>query len=68
MIYRRATLMGLAMLGGSLIAVELTASAMQMAAIHAESKRVAMWRAEQQHLAAVPAPVRASNIVEASLR
>ena len=66
--YGRATLVGLIMLSGALVAVDLTASAVQMAAIHAESKRVAAWRLEQPQFAAAPAPVRASYVVEAALR
>ena len=65
--YTRATLVGMMLLGGALVAVDLTASAVQMAAIHAENKRVAAWRLAQQQLAAAPAPVRASYVVEASL-
>ena len=64
--YGRATLVGMMLLGGALVAVDLTASAMQIAAIRAENKRVADWRLEYQHLAAVPAPVQA-EVVEASL-
>jgi hypothetical protein len=64
--YRRATLVGLIMLSGALVAVELTASAVQMVAMNAGNKRVAAWKLEQQVLAAA-GPVRASDVVEASL-
>jgi len=56
------------LLGGALVAVDLTASAVQMVAMHAENKRVAAWTAEQRQLAAAPAPVRASYVVEVSLQ
>ncbi len=66
--YRRATLVGMMLLGGALVSVDLTASAVQIVAMHAENKRVAAWRLEQQKLADAPAPVRASYVVEASLQ
>lgn len=64
--YRRATLVGLIMLSGALIAVDLTASAVQMVAMHSGSTRMAVWHMEQQRELAM-APVSA-NMVEASLR
>jgi hypothetical protein len=64
--YRRATLVGMMLLGGSLVVVDLTASAVQMAAIHAENKRVAAWQTEQRREAAFT-QARMSNLVEASL-
>jgi hypothetical protein len=57
-------MVGLIMPSGALVAVELTASAVQMVAMHAGSKRVADWQIEQQRELAF-APVRASNMVEA---
>ena len=55
------------MLSGALVVVDLTASAVQMIALNAETKRIAAWHTQQQHaLAFAPAPT--SNIVEASLR
>jgi hypothetical protein len=64
--YRRATLVGMMLLGGALVAVDLTASAVQMIAMHAESRRVAAWVAAEQELAAAPAPIRAANLVQVS--
>jgi hypothetical protein len=63
----RALLAGMTMLVGSLIVVELTASAVQMVAMTAESRQVAAWAAAERRLelAAAPAP---TTVVEASLR
>jgi hypothetical protein len=65
--YKRATFVGLIMLGGALVAVDLTASAVQMVALNAETKRIAAWHIERQREFAF-APARASNLVEASLQ
>ncbi len=62
----RGLLIGITMVGASLIAVELTASAVQMFAMQAENQRVAAWVAAERQVAALP-PARAGAIVEASL-
>jgi hypothetical protein len=62
-----ALLIGTAMLAGSLIVVELTASAVQMAAVHAESTRIATRAAEERQFERAAAPVRDRDVLAAAL-
>jgi len=64
--YGRAFTVGIVMLAGALITVELTASAVQMIAMHAESRRAAAWVAAEQELAAASAPIRAADLIQVS--
>jgi hypothetical protein len=64
----RSLLVGMIMIGGSLVAVTLTASAIQKFAMNAESRRVAAWAAAAERQVAQAPPARASNIQQASLR
>ncbi len=63
-----ALLIGMAMVTGSLVVVELTASAVQMAAMRAESTRIATRIAEEQRFERASAPVRDREVLAAALR